>query len=150
MPSNFTENFNLSQWEPGDKVQRTDFNADNAKIDAALGEHTAQISKLGNCEVHYFTYVGDGTFGEGHPTVINFRKMPLFAFVHEDQSIMFITGKYDHCPTFLLCGSYSLAPMSHTWEGNTLLLHHSGKAKQQFNEKNITYAVVAFYAADEE
>ena len=33
---NHTPNYNLSQWEAEDKVLRTDFNADNAKIDAAL------------------------------------------------------------------------------------------------------------------
>ena len=33
---NHTTNYALSQWEPGDPVQRADFNADNAKIDAAL------------------------------------------------------------------------------------------------------------------
>jgi len=37
MPSNFTPNYQLNQWEPDDRVLRTDFNADNAKIDAALG-----------------------------------------------------------------------------------------------------------------
>lgn len=37
MPSNYTEHYQLSQWEPEDKVLRTDFNADNAKIEAALG-----------------------------------------------------------------------------------------------------------------
>lgn len=36
MPSNYTSNYNLNQWEAEDKVLRTDFNADNAKIDAAL------------------------------------------------------------------------------------------------------------------
>ena len=36
MPINHTPNYDLSQWEPSDKVLRTDFNADNAKIDAAL------------------------------------------------------------------------------------------------------------------
>jgi len=36
MPSNFTQNYKLNQWEPDDRVLRTDFNADNAKIDAAL------------------------------------------------------------------------------------------------------------------
>ena len=36
MASNYTENYALCQWEPTDQVQRTDFNADNAKIDAAL------------------------------------------------------------------------------------------------------------------
>ena len=36
MSTNYTENFDLCQWEPTDQVLRTDFNADNAKIDAAL------------------------------------------------------------------------------------------------------------------
>ena len=38
MPSNYTPNYNLNQWEAGDRVVHTDFNADNAKIDAALAK----------------------------------------------------------------------------------------------------------------
>jgi len=36
MSTNRTPIYNLCQWEPEDPVLRTDFNADNAKIDAAL------------------------------------------------------------------------------------------------------------------
>jgi len=36
MASNYTSNYNLCQWAASDKVLRTEFNADNAKIDAAL------------------------------------------------------------------------------------------------------------------
>ena len=36
MASGKTENYGLNQWEATDKVERLDFNADNAKIDAAL------------------------------------------------------------------------------------------------------------------
>ena len=36
MASNYTEHYDLCQWEATDQVQRTDFNVDNAKIDAAL------------------------------------------------------------------------------------------------------------------
>lgn len=36
MATNHTINYQLNQWEPTDQVLRTDFNADNAKIDAAL------------------------------------------------------------------------------------------------------------------
>ena len=36
MPTHQTEHYQLNQWEAEDKVLRTDFNADNAKIDAAL------------------------------------------------------------------------------------------------------------------
>ena len=33
-----TEHYGLNQWDPADRILRTDFNADNAKIDAALAE----------------------------------------------------------------------------------------------------------------
>lgn len=38
MASNYTEHFSLNQWLPDDQVKRTDFNEDNAKIDAALND----------------------------------------------------------------------------------------------------------------
>ena len=38
MASNYTEHYDLCQWEATDQVQRTGFNADNAKIDAALAQ----------------------------------------------------------------------------------------------------------------
>lgn len=44
MPTNFTENYHLSQWEATDPVLREDFNADNLKIDEALRKHTAQLT----------------------------------------------------------------------------------------------------------
>lgn len=37
MSTNHTPNYNLCQWEATDQVLRSDFNQDNAKIDAALG-----------------------------------------------------------------------------------------------------------------
>ena len=47
-----TPNFQLNQWSGDDYVRRTDFNADNLKIDTALGS-MAQVV-LGS-------YTGDGT-----------------------------------------------------------------------------------------
>lgn len=38
MSTNKTSNFGLNQWEPGDQVRREEFNADNQKIDTALGQ----------------------------------------------------------------------------------------------------------------
>lgn len=45
MATNHTENYELNQWLATDQVQRTDFNADNAKIDAAL------LNKIGPIEL---------------------------------------------------------------------------------------------------
>lgn len=36
MASNYTEQYKLCQWEETDAVLRTDFNEDNAKIEAAF------------------------------------------------------------------------------------------------------------------
>lgn len=49
---NTTKNYQLNQWEPDDYFLRTDFNADNAKLDAALSL---------KCEMVAGTYTGDGT-----------------------------------------------------------------------------------------
>ena len=73
---NYTENYQLSQWSMEDRIQMQDFNDDNAKIDAALkaeaetrqaadtaqqaalNNHTAQITKLGNCQIYTAQYTG--------------------------------------------------------------------------------------------
>ena len=72
MASFSTANYQLCQWEPADQVQRTDFNADNAKIDAALSElaadmaNKASLSALSSVQasmprVAVGTYTGNGT-----------------------------------------------------------------------------------------
>ena len=48
---NETINYQLNQWEATDDFLRTDFNEDNAKIDAALSEKSGLV---------FGTYTGDG------------------------------------------------------------------------------------------
>ena len=43
MATNYTTNYDLCQWESTDQVLRTDFNADNAKIDTALKSLSDQV-----------------------------------------------------------------------------------------------------------
>ena len=43
MATNYTTNYQLNQWEPADQVLRTDFNADNAKLDTALKSLSDQV-----------------------------------------------------------------------------------------------------------
>ena len=49
MATNQTTNYQLNQWEPADQVLRTDFNADNAKLDTAL--LALDASKLGHFQI---------------------------------------------------------------------------------------------------
>ena len=52
MASGQTANYQLNQWEAEDKVLRTEFNADNAKIDAALAAIPKIVTGI---------YTGDGS-----------------------------------------------------------------------------------------
>ena len=81
MPSKQTTTYKLSQWVTTDKVLMDDFNADNAKIDAAIkaadekadGLSSSKAEKTdvsalqtaasgkGNCRVEVVTYTGDGS-----------------------------------------------------------------------------------------
>lgn len=66
MATNHTTNYQLSQWEPSDQVLRTDFNADNAKIDAVM--HSIQTTSVEGLaavaatvpKVAFGSYNGDG------------------------------------------------------------------------------------------
>ena len=46
MASNQTSNYGLNQWEATDQVLRTEFNADNLKVDTALKNQATSISNL--------------------------------------------------------------------------------------------------------
>ena len=78
MSTNYTENFDLCQWEPTDPVLRTDFNADNAKIDAALG-----LVKGCNCHLYLKTHTGTG---ENGPVVHTFSHRPMAVMILSDNS----------------------------------------------------------------
>ena len=74
--ANYTPNYGLHQWEPGDNFLRTDFNADFAKLDAAIKgvADTAESKKAdksalaevrtlaeSKCRIAMGSYVGNGT-----------------------------------------------------------------------------------------
>ena len=80
MAANQTTNYQLNQWEATDQVLRTDFNADNAKVDAALDALAGQmaekadtslfttlsgtintLSATHNARVYISSYTGNGT-----------------------------------------------------------------------------------------
>ena len=68
-----TQHYQLNQWAADDQVLRTDFNADNAKIDAALG-----AVKGCNCCLYVKTYSGTG---ENGPVVHTFPYRPMAVMI---------------------------------------------------------------------
>ena len=104
MSTNHTTNYDLCQWEATDQVLRTDFNQDNAKIDAALNTlagqvaekaetadltalagtvagHTAALEQAGNIQMYVTTYTGTGGFGEASPTALSFTIAPFLVVI---------------------------------------------------------------------
>ena len=87
-----TSHYQLNQWDAEDRIQRTDFNSDNAKVDAVLAEQAADLSaqavklaKCGNCQLYYTTYTGTGS-GSNEFT---FPHKPLFICVFGENSYFF-------------------------------------------------------------
>ena len=188
MASNQTSSYGLSQWEAADAVQRLEFNADNAKVDAALKSlsdqvvqkanqsalntvisavnqkadastvsslsqtvagHTTAITKLGNCTIEHFTYVGNGANGNNNPRSITFPRPPLLFFIRSEDGIGM--GSRLHTgmtAAFQGSGSGAVSSLPLTWSGNTARLISWSDALD-FNRNGDTYHVFAFYAEDE-
>ena len=152
MPTNKTPNYQLSQWERSDKIQMEDFNADNAKIDAALKAQAstcaslqALLNKKGNCSVGTFTYQGTGTYGPAAPTVVSFPKQPA-AYIIFGSGILIGRGGADRAGRVVsISGGSSVGTVSTSWSGSTLRITDN-KADNQFNQNLTTYQVIAFYA----
>ena len=162
MASNYTEHYDLCQWEATDQVQRTDFNADNAKIDAALdalagqvaekadGDDLAALSEtvaevsagMGNCDMELLTYTGGGG---GSPKMITFSQVPDMYLVAGD--LAFIMGQGGKTTAILTCkdATYSESFVNEvdvTWNGATLTLSNGVDARYQMSSKNKPYWVL--------
>ena len=75
MASNQTANLKLNQWLATDAVLRSDFNADNQKIDTALSNVPRMV---------FGTYRGTGTAGESNPRTLNFTFTPFMVVIVAD------------------------------------------------------------------
>ena len=164
MFTNHTTNYNLNQWEATDKVLRTEFNADNAKIDAALkanaeaiaAETTARtalaavVAQRGNCSIERFTYTGTGGFGSGSPTSLNFTQKPAFFVLLTDMRILLGSG-FSNKATVISYSSASsstgVGDMDVTWSGNTGQIV-SSSAWTQFNDSGTVYQVFGFSSGE--
>ena len=153
MPSNYTENYQLSQWSRTDQVKMEDFNADNAKLDAALKAEAdartalaAEVAKRGNCSIGTFTYTGTGEYGSGHPTTITFPRRPT-AYIIAGNGLLIGWGGGTRT-SIVYSGHYGTGcpRIDTSWSGNTLSFLSSDSATGQMNELASVYIVIAFYA----
>lgn len=175
MATNQTTNYQLNQWESTDQVLRTDFNADNAKLDVALAdlaegleaETTARtaavaaeqaerssavaalntaVSKCGNCQIYYTSYIGNGQHGEEHALTLTFPAPPLAVLIvapGDGMDVWMIRGASRANPFAI--GSEA---MFVTWSGNSVSWY-GGAAYSHLNIQNYTYRAIALIPMDE-
>ena len=168
MASNYTSNYNLCQWAASDKVLRTEFNADNAKIDAAvkavdrrvdgkadqsalnaLSQAVSGKLDLRNCRVAAGSYRGSGEYGSAHPNTLSFPQKPVFLCVVAEGTAAFMLVVQGQRATV---GSWSTTPprLSITWTDRSVswcasdALSASAGPAAQLNNSNATYF---FFAA---
>lgn len=63
MATNHTENYNLNLWEPTDSFVREEFNENTNKIDAALKDLSAGLTKVGRAEIVQDHTIPGSSFG---------------------------------------------------------------------------------------
>ena len=92
MAANHTTNYELNQWLSTDQVLRTDFNADNAKLDVALAGKAEQtdLSEVQTSipRVAAGTYTGDGAASR----TIHIGFSPKAALVFHQMGCTYLLG----------------------------------------------------------
>ena len=133
-----TPNFQLNQWSPDDYVRRTDFNADNAKVDAAL-------AAAGNCRIVTGSYTGTGESGMFHNTTLTFEERPLLVILLGYYTMLIPGTVGSGCSTPVCDGGNCYSSFS--WSGNTLSWYSESGSTEQMNVKNTVYHYIAVYEA---
>ena len=149
MPSNQTPNYSLSQWSRDDRVLMEDFNADNAKLDAALAVHAAALAGKGNCRVETSGYIGQTSQDRlGLTHTLTFPKRPALVLIFGGASLCVISGVSDE--VFYIGGYDSIhgaigrASSFISWKGNAVTLSSSSR-HICMDEANTQYQIVAWY-----
>ena len=168
MATNYTEHYELNQWEPTDQVLRTDFNADNAKVDAVLAGlaedvsgtasqtaldalsstvagHTTQLTQKGNCQIYTTSYTGVGEWGADNANQLTFPESPLLVLISCASNAVGIS--LCHCQMLGMFQNIVIRENT-TWssDGKTLSWYYTHPT-DQFNTEGMLYRVVAFMAA---
>ena len=135
---NKTENIQLNQWEPEDDFLRTDFNEDNAKLEAALSDLQSTVPLC--TRVTFGNYTGSGARDDtSHISIsLGFRARLVIAlrndgrwFVYDDAvygAIAFEGGS---------CGPITITDMGfEVWNVPN---------SSYMNNKNLVYNYIVFY-----
>ena len=143
-----TSLYNLNQWVAEDRILREDFNADNAKIEAAikgLEASTAQaLAAAGNCKIMTGSYVGNGTYGASNPNTLTFQFKPLFVFLNTGSPSPSNTIPRNYILTHPSTPmGFNLNNMGNVSWSDSSVSWYNADATNQLSESNVTYWYIA-------
>ena len=139
MATNYTTNYDLCQWEPTDAVQRVEFNADNAKVDAALNS----LAQSRNCMVWTGSYTGN----DADTKTLTFPHQPYFVLIMGTYVQALLMPQATHMQPRLSNGSMS--PLVATWGEKTVTFGpHDTNPAYGCNVSGNVYAVLALLDPD--
>lgn len=135
MASNYTEHYDLCQWESTDAVQRVEFNQDNAKLDTALEALETAKQRLDRAAANLAYYTGRLTARE----MLEQQRHPSQRGIHCDLFLSstgrtFTGGVSLQNNTLVLSGANQTGSMTTVsssitksgWTQAHLWVHHSG------------------------
>ena len=143
--TNKTENIQLNQWIKTDPVLMDDMNADNQKLDSAIG-----ALQSGMLHIASGSYEGTGTCGSGSPTSLSFDFSPRLLIIRAPSSegkngnafgTTLVRGiDFQYNDTYGMYSSY----MNVSWGENSVSWYtNMGYPGDQLNESGTTYYYVA-------
>ena len=149
--TNKTTNLELNQWVGTDPVLMADFNADNAKIDAAVQSLYAAMALLPHIATG--TYTGSGEQGSSHPNTLSFPFAPKFVFIIGEYYACFFIGGAAIAGGWTITSGVANLKQQVTWSGNSMSWYlrtaygessnWSAAPKYQLNNSNETYTYFA-------
>lgn len=148
---NKTPNYALNQWSKSDRVLMDDFNADNQKIEAALGTLSDNLGHKGNCRMVCQYHPGTGTCGKDHPSQLTMRRPPSLVFIADQDTGKFMI--YVEGSRSSLSPWYPNSPVKVSHEAKRMVdgslayvvSWYSDTPEHQFNLDGGSYAVISLY-----
>lgn len=154
--ADYTEHYQLHQWQPQDPFLRTDFNEDLQKIDTALGTLSTTVAAQGteldlrgNCTIVHGSYTGTGTSGETGSNSLSFAKKPLFVVVMPankgNGATMYRLLLIKGCTHAFTNAEFFESSCTVAWSGNRVSWYNYGVADYQCNGNGSRYYYIALF-----
>ena len=141
---NYTQHYQLCLWDEDDRILMSDFNADNAKTDAAM-------AGFGNCKIVTGTYIGNRKYGsdEANRNHLIFPGQPLLVFIGDTLQGGYLLMMYGTPEVaFVASTEYQEGKVKLFWDTANTVSWYGESELIQANAGNRTYRYMALIAME--